>query len=90
MLDKQVNVINSIWLGNLDDDSTIMYINGENLTNGTLEIKLPWVDLPTYDTTLGFEFNEDEGYIENTSFYNFDIKSELIDTSGWFYLTNLV
>lgn len=90
MLDKQVNMIGSIWLGNLDDDSTVIYINGENLTDGILEIKLPWEDLPSYDTTLGFEFNEDEGYIENTSFYNFEIKSEWLDSSGWIYLTNLV
>lgn len=89
-LDKQVTAINSIWIGNLDNDSTVIYIDNLNLTDGILEIKLPWEDIPNYDTNLGFEFNEDEGYIENISFYNFEIKSELIDSSGWFYLTNLI
>jgi hypothetical protein len=55
-----------------------------------LEIRLPWEDLPSYDTALGFEFNESEGYIENTSFYIFDIDSSKIGSSGWFYLSNLV
>lgn len=90
MQDKQVNAIYSVWIGNLDDDSTIIYIDEINLTNGILEIRLPWEDLPSYDTTLGFEFNEDEGYIENTSFYNFDIDTSKLDSSGWFYLSNLV
>lgn len=90
MRDKQVNVINSVWLGNLDDDSTIFFVDSLAINDGILEIKLPWDDLPSYDTTLGFEFNEDEGYIENTSFYNFEIKTEWLDSSGWIYLTNLV
>lgn len=90
MQDKQVNGIYSVWIGNLENDSTIIYIDKINLTNGILEIRLPWEDLPSYDAALGFEFNEDEGYIENISFYNFEIKSELIDSSGWFYLTNLI
>lgn len=89
MQDKQVNMIGSIWLGNLDSDSTIVYIDGENLTDGILEIRLPWEDLPSYDASLGFEFNEEEGVIENVSFYNFDIDSSKIDSSGWFYLSNL-
>lgn len=89
-LDKQVNAIYSVWIGNLDDDSTIFYIQDQNFTNGILEIRLPWEDLPSYDTSLGFEFNEDEGVIENSSFYNFGIDSSKIDSSGWFYLSNLV
>jgi len=90
MQDKQVNRIYSVWIGNLEDDSTIIYIDKLNLTNGILEIRLPWEDLPSYDTALGFEFNEEESYIENTSFYDFDIDSSKIDSSGWFYLSNLV
>ena len=90
MQDKQVNGIYSVWIGNLDDDSTIIYIDEINLTNGILEIRLPWKDLPSYDAALGFEFNEDEGYIENTSFYIFDIDASKIGSSGWFYLSNLV
>lgn len=90
MQDKQVSAIYSVWIGNLDDDSTIIYIDEINLTDGILEIRLPWEDLPSYDTSLGFEFNEDEGSIENVSFYNFDIDSSKIDSSGWFYLSNLV
>lgn len=90
MQDKQVNGIYSVWIGNLDDDSTIIYIDEINLTNGILEIRLPWEDLPSYDTALGFEFNEDEGFIESSSFYNFDIDTSKIDSSGWFYLSNLV
>lgn len=90
MQDKQVNRIYSVWIGNLDDDSTIIYIDEINLTYGILEIRLPWEDLPSYDTSLGFEFNEDEGVIENVGFYNFDIDSSKIDSSGWFYLSNLV
>lgn len=90
MQDKQVNGIHSVWIGNLDDDSTIIYIDGINLTNGILEIRLPWEDLPSYNTVLGFEFNEDEGYVENTGFYDFDIDESKINSSGWFYLSNLV
>lgn len=90
MQDKQVNGIYSVWIGNLDDDSTIIYIDEINLTDGILEIRLPWEDLPSYDTSLGFEFNEDKGVIENVSFYNFGIDSSKIDSSGWFYLSNLV
>lgn len=89
MQDKQVSTIYSVWIGNLEDDSTIIYIDEVNLTDGILEIRLPWEDLPSYDTSLGFEFNEDEGVIENVSFYNFDIDSSKIDSSGWFYLSNL-
>ena len=55
-----------------------------------LEIRLPWENLPSYNTALGFEFNEAEGYIENISFYSFDIDSSKIGSSGWFYLSNLV
>lgn len=90
MQDKQVDGIYSVWIGNLEDDSTILYIDEINLTNGVLEIRLPCEDLPSYDTVLGFEFNEGEGYIENTSFYNFDIDVSKIGSSGWFYLSNLV
>ena len=90
MLDKQVNGIYSVWIVNLEDDSTIIYIDEINLTNGILEIRLPWEDLPSYNTALGFEFNEAEGYIENISFYSFDIDSSKIGSSGWFYLSNLV
>ena len=90
MQDKQVNGIYSVWIGNLDDDSTIIYIDEINLTDGILEIRLHWEDLPSYDTSLGFEFNEDEGVTENVSFYNFGIDSSKIDSSGWFYLSNLV
>lgn len=90
MQDKQVNGIYSVWIGNLEDDSTIIYIDEVNLTDGILEIRLPWEDLPSYDAALGFEFNESEGYIENTSFYIFDIDSSKIGSSGWFYLSNLV
>lgn len=90
MLDKQVNGIYSVWIVNLEDDSTIIYIDEINLTNGILEIRLPWEDLPSYSTALGFEFNEAEGYIENISFYSFDIDSSKIGSSGWFYLSNLV
>lgn len=90
MQDKQVNRIYSVWIGNLEDDSTIIYIDKINLTNGILEIRLPWEDLPNYDATLGFEFNEDDGYVENTGFYSFDIDASKIDGSGWFYLSNLV
>lgn len=89
MQDKQVDGIYSVWILNLEDDSTIIYIDEINLTNGILEIRLPWEDLPSH-TALGFEFNEGEGYIENTSFYNFDIDTSKIDSSGWFYLSNLV
>ena len=90
MLDKQVNGIYSVWIVNLEDDSTIIYIDEINLTNGILEIRLPWENLPSYNTALGFEFNEAEGYIENISFYSFDIDSSKIGSSGWFYLSNLV
>ena len=41
MQDKQVNGIYSVWIGNLEDDSTIIYIDEINLTNGILEIRLP-------------------------------------------------
>lgn len=82
----RVNGIYSVWIGNLEDDSTIIYIDEINLTNGIL----PWEDLPTYDAAVGFEFNEAEGYIENTSFYIFDIETSKINSSGWFYLSNLV
>jgi hypothetical protein len=41
MQDKQVNRIYSVWIGNLEDDSTIIYIDKLNLTNGILEIRLP-------------------------------------------------
>jgi hypothetical protein len=41
MQDKQVNGIYSVGIGNLEDDSTIIYIDEINLTNGILEIRLP-------------------------------------------------
>lgn len=90
MQDNQVNGIYSVWIGNIDDGSTIIYIDEINLTNGILEIRLPWEDLPSYDTALYFEFNEVEGYTKNTSFYIFDIDASKIGSSGWFYLSNLV
>lgn len=43
-----------------------------------------------HDTVLGFEFNEDDGFVENTGFYPFDIDASKRDSSGWFYLSNLV
>lgn len=90
MKDKRANEIYSVWIGNLEDLSTIIYIDEINLTDGILEIRLPWEDLPSYYTVLGFEFNETESYIEDTSFYTFDIDSSKIGSSGWFYLSNLV
>ena len=90
MQDKQANEIYSVWIGNLEDDSTIIYIDKINLTNGILEIRLPWEDLPSYDAALSFEFNESEGYIENTTFYTFNVSPPKIGSSGWFYLSNLV